>query len=154
MHTTIFLGLHQSLCPNLVKFLIWNTQYTTMIIYTDGACSGNPGPMGIGAVFYSKGKKVFAVGTTTVRVLETCAAKTGEGGSLFQAEKGWTNLFIYPPYNFRGTGCLLTNFHFPKSTLLMLVSAFAGKEFILKAYQEAINRGYRFFSYGDAMLIV
>lgn len=102
----------------------------------------------------AKGKKVFAVGTTTVRVLETCAAKTGQGSSLFQAEKGWTNLFIYPPYNFKAMDCLLTNFHFPKSTLLMLVSAFAGKDFILKAYQEAVKRSYRFFSYGDAMLIL
>ena len=68
--------------------------------------------------------------------------------------KGWTDLFIYPPYEFQGTDALLTNFHLPKSTLLMLVSAFAGIDLIRKSYQEAIEKGYRFYSYGDAMLIL
>ena len=90
-----------------------------------------------------RGNKVFAVGTTSVRVLETCAGS-----------QGWTDLFIYPPYRFKAVDCLLTNFHFPKSTLLMLASAFAGKELIFKAYREAIEKRYRFFSYGDAMLII
>ncbi|MBN2097453.1 MAG: tRNA preQ1(34) S-adenosylmethionine ribosyltransferase-isomerase QueA [Candidatus Omnitrophica bacterium] len=92
----------------------------------------------------ARGNKVFAVGTTSVRVLETCA----------QAKEGWTDLFIYPPYKFKVVDSLFTNFHFPKSTLLMLVSAFAGKELLFKAYQEAIARRYRFFSYGDCMLIL
>ncbi len=99
-----------------------------------------------------KKKKIFAVGTTSVRVLEACAglANTTAPG----ARSGATGLFIYPPYRFKAVDCLLTNFHFPKSTLLMLVSAFAGRELILKAYQEAIKKKYRLFSYGDAMLIL
>jgi len=89
-------------------------------------------------------KKVIAVGTTATRVLESgCVPK-----------KGWTNLFIYPGYKFKIVDTLLTNFHLPKSTLMMLVSAFAGREFILKAYEEAIHEQYRFFSYGDCMLIL
>lgn len=97
------------------------------------------------------GRKVFAVGTTSVRVLETSATN---GAGRLKAARGWTDLFIYPPYKFKVIDCLLTNFHFPKSTLLMLVSAFAGKELLFKAYQEAIKEKYRFFSYGDAMLIL
>ena len=99
----------------------------------------------------AKGKKVFAVGTTSLRVVETAAAL---GETLLKEDSGWTELFIYPPYRFKAANCLLTNFHFPKSTLLMLVSAFAGKELIFKAYQEAIEKKYRLFSYGDAMLII
>jgi S-adenosylmethionine:tRNA ribosyltransferase-isomerase len=93
---------------------------------------------------------VVAVGTTTVRVLES--AKSGGGGLL--AQEGSTDLFIYPPYRFRAVDLLLTNFHLPRSTLLMLVSAFAGREFLLRAYQEAIRERYRFYSYGDCMLIL
>lgn len=103
---------------------------------------------------HAKGKKVFAVGTTSVRVLEACASRTRQGKSLVQADSGWTDLFIYPPYRLKVVDALLTNFHFPKSTLLMLVSAFAGKELIFRAYREAIEKRYRFFSYGDAMLIL
>jgi S-adenosylmethionine:tRNA ribosyltransferase-isomerase len=103
---------------------------------------------------YARGKKVFAVGTTSARVLETCAGRARQRRFLFRAGSGWSDLFIYPPYRFRAVDCLLTNFHFPKSTLLMLVSAFAGKELIFRAYREAIKRRYRFFSYGDAMLIL
>lgn len=88
-------------------------------------------------------KRVIAVGTTTVRALETSI----EGS-------GYTNLFIYPPYEFKVVKALITNFHLPKSTLLMLVSAFAGRDFIMKAYEEAIRNKYRFYSYGDAMLIL
>ena len=96
-----------------------------------------------------KGGKVFAVGTTSVRVLETCAVD-----GKVEARSGKTDIFIYPPYEFKIVNTLLTNFHFPKSTLLMLVSAFAGRELILKAYEEAIRERYRFFSYGDCMLII
>jgi len=95
------------------------------------------------------GGRVFAVGTTSVRVLEACAS-----GGKVEARSGKTDIFIYPPYEFEIVDALLTNFHFPKSTLLMLVSAFAGRELVLKAYEEAIRERYRFFSYGDCMLIV
>lgn len=91
------------------------------------------------------GGKIFAVGTTTARVLEHCAAHSA---------KGYTDLFIYPGYKFKIVDHLITNFHLPKSTLLLLVSAFAGKDFILDAYRQAIEKRYRFFSYGDAMLIL
>lgn len=103
---------------------------------------------------YARRNKVFAVGTTSVRVLETCAGRDGRTEPVLQEDRGWTDLFIYPPYRFKTVNCLLTNFHFPKSTLLMLVSAFAGRKLIFKAYQEAIEKQYRFFSYGDAMLIL
>ncbi len=93
-----------------------------------------------------KGKRVIAVGTTVVRTLETYART--------KKTEGFSNLFIYPPYEFKIVDALITNFHLPKSTLLLLVSAFAGKDFIFKAYKEAINNRYRFFSYGDAMLIL
>jgi S-adenosylmethionine:tRNA ribosyltransferase-isomerase len=93
--------------------------------------------------------RLIAIGTTTVRVLESCA--NPEGRILPQT--GATNIFIHPPYQFRVIDALLTNFHLPKSTLLMLVSALAGREFILDAYVEAIRERYRFFSYGDCMLI-
>ena len=95
-----------------------------------------------------RGGKVVAVGTTTLRLLESVA----RAGRL----TGWsgeTDLYIRPPYNFRAVDCLLTNFHLPKTTLLVLVSAFAGNEFVRQAYQAAIEKRYRFFSYGDAMLI-
>lgn len=95
------------------------------------------------------GKKVVAVGTTSVRTLETVYKKYGE----IRACKDSSELFIYPPYKFGVVDELITNFHLPKSTLLMLVSAFEGKDFIFKAYQEAINNKYQFFSYGDCMLL-
>ena len=94
--------------------------------------------------------RVVAVGTTTVRLLESAKSR---GGTLL-AQEGSTDLFIYPPYRFRVVDLLLTNFHLPRSTLLMLVSAFAGREFLLWAYQEAIRERYRFYSYGDCMLIL
>ena len=93
------------------------------------------------------GKRIVAVGTTTVRTLESF---TGE----INAQNGYTSLFIYNGFNFRVTKSLLTNFHLPKSTLLMLVCAFAGRDMVLYAYREAIKEGYRFYSYGDAMLII
>lgn len=95
------------------------------------------------------GKKVIAVGTTSVRTLETVYKKYGE----VRACKDSSELFIYPPYKFGVVDELITNFHLPKSTLLMLVSAFEGKDFIFKAYQEAIDNKYKFFSYGDCMLL-
>ncbi len=94
-----------------------------------------------------EGARVIAVGTTTTRVLESIADEA-------QASKGYSELFIYPPYRFRRVDALITNFHLPQSTLLMMVAAFAGRERILAAYEEAKQRGYRFYSYGDAMLIL
>lgn len=98
------------------------------------------------------GKRIVAVGTTTVRALET-AADSGEGRKI-KAQSGWTKKFIYPPYQFKVVDSMITNFHLPRSTLLLLVSAFASRELILDAYQEATKRKYRFYSYGDAMLII
>lgn len=98
-----------------------------------------------------RGGRVVAVGTTSLRTLETIAGKW-EGRIV--ADHGWTDIFIYPGYTFRGVDALITNFHLPKSTLIMLVSAFAGREYILRAYEEAIRMRYRFFSFGDAMLIL
>jgi S-adenosylmethionine:tRNA ribosyltransferase-isomerase len=94
-------------------------------------------------------RRSIAIGTTVIRVLETCA-RSGE----LHAGEGETDIFIHPPYTFRVVDALLTNFHLPKSTLLMLVSALAGRELILEAYHEAVRERYRFFSYGDCMLIV
>ncbi|GJQ57303.1 MAG: tRNA preQ1(34) S-adenosylmethionine ribosyltransferase-isomerase QueA [Candidatus Scalindua sp. AMX11] len=96
----------------------------------------------------SLGKKIFATGTSACRVLETVARNDS-----VQECSGWTDLFIYPPYNFKITDSLITNFHLQRTSLLLLVSAFAGKETIRNAYESAIERGYRFYSYGDCMLI-
>ena len=95
-------------------------------------------------------ERIIAIGTTTVRVLESARSKNGR----LLAQEGSTDLFIYPPYRFQAVDLLLTNFHLPRSTLLMLVSAFAGREFLLRAYREAIDERYRFYSYGDCMLIL
>ena len=95
------------------------------------------------------GGRIVCVGTTSCRTLESA---TGEDGIL-KAGSGWTEIFIYPGYRFKILDCLITNFHLPQSTLVMLVSALAGREHILNAYQEAIKERYRFFSFGDAMLI-
>ncbi len=96
------------------------------------------------------GRRIVAVGTTAVRVLETA---TREDGTLAPG-RGWTDIYIYPGYRFRAVDALITNFHLPRSTLLMLVSAFVGRERILAAYGEAVAHKYRFFSFGDAMLVV
>ena len=96
-----------------------------------------------------EGKRLTAVGTTTVRVLESCLGPEG-----FTAQEGWCDLFIYPGYQFSAVDRLLTNFHLPRSTLLLLVSAFANRELIMRAYEEAIRERYRFYSYGDCMLIL
>jgi S-adenosylmethionine:tRNA ribosyltransferase-isomerase len=97
-----------------------------------------------------RAKRVVAIGTTTTRVLESMAREC----LPIKSGAGRTNIFIHPPYEFRIVDALLTNFHLPKSTLLMLVSAFAGRELIMDAYREAVREGYRFYSYGDCMLIV
>ncbi|HCP17209.1 TPA: tRNA preQ1(34) S-adenosylmethionine ribosyltransferase-isomerase QueA [candidate division WOR-3 bacterium] len=99
--------------------------------------------------YKTKKKKIVAVGTTSLRTLET--SFTGE---IFLPKKGFTDIFIYPPYKIKSADILITNFHLPKSTLLMLVSAFAGRELILKSYNFAIEKKFRFFSYGDAMVII
>lgn len=95
------------------------------------------------------GKRIIAVGTTSCRVLESIADKNG----LVKETEGDTNIFIYPGYQFKCLDALITNFHLPESTLIMLVSALAGKEFIMKAYHQAVEEKYRFFSFGDAMFI-
>jgi S-adenosylmethionine:tRNA ribosyltransferase-isomerase len=110
----------------------------------------------------AEGRRVVCVGTTTVRVLEGQAfqespkdeVRSSNGGWRVKAGKGQMNLYIYPGYEWKVVGALLTNFHLPKSTLLMLVSAFAGREAVLAAYQHAIEQKYRFYSFGDAMLMV
>ena len=99
---------------------------------------------------HATGKKIWAVGTTSVRTLETVADERG----LVHQGSGETRLFIRPPYTFRATDKLITNFHLPRSTLLMLVAAFAGYELTMRAYRTAIGEGYRFYSYGDAMVIL
>lgn len=98
--------------------------------------------------------RVVAVGTTAMRVLETAAHNTKFVRRHVKPQSGETDLFIYPPFTFRRVDMLLTNFHLPRSTLLMLVSAFAGREFILRAYEQAVREQYRFYSYGDCMLIL
>lgn len=95
------------------------------------------------------GGRVVAVGTTSNRVLETVADEQG----MVRAQTGWTDIFIYPGYRFKCVDALITNFHLPESTLIMLVSAFAGREHVLRAYETAVREQYRFFSFGDAMLI-
>ncbi|RNC29700.1 MAG: S-adenosylmethionine:tRNA ribosyltransferase-isomerase [Candidatus Dichloromethanomonas elyunquensis] len=102
-----------------------------------------------------EGRRVIAVGTTAVRTLESAAKQMREKGlSELEPVEGWTDIFIYPGYEFKIIDALITNFHFPRSTLIMLVSSLAGRELILKAYNIAVIEHYRFFSFGDAMFIV
>ena len=96
------------------------------------------------------GGRVICVGTTSCRTIESAADENGR----LKACSGWTEIFIYPGYRFKALDCLITNFHLPESTLIMLVSALAGKEHVLSAYEEAVKEKYRFFSFGDAMLIM
>jgi S-adenosylmethionine:tRNA ribosyltransferase-isomerase len=103
----------------------------------------------IAAANISAARKILAVGTTTVRTIESLMRQFGE----IRPGKSRTDMFIYPPFEFQRVDSLLTNFHLPRSTLLMLVAAFAGREFVLEAYREAVKERYRFFSYGDCMLI-
>ena len=98
----------------------------------------------------AKGHRVIAVGTTSIRTLESAATAVGQIG----ASAGETNIFIYPGYQFKIVDGIVTNFHLPKSTLIMLISAFAGREFVLDAYKQAVQERYRFFSFGDAMLLL
>ncbi|WP_298237424.1 tRNA preQ1(34) S-adenosylmethionine ribosyltransferase-isomerase QueA [uncultured Algibacter sp.] len=95
-------------------------------------------------------RRVCAVGTTAMRAIESAVSSSG----MLNEADGWTNKFIFPPYDFSIANSMITNFHTPKSTLLMMVSAFAGHDFIKRAYEEAIKEGYKFYSYGDAMLII
>ena len=97
----------------------------------------------------AEGRRIIAVGTTSVRTLESVWNRFGR----FEACSGETDLFIYPGYEWHTIDCMLTNFHLPKSTLLMLVSALAGKDFIFEGYRQAVENKYRFFSYGDCMFI-
>jgi S-adenosylmethionine:tRNA ribosyltransferase-isomerase len=94
--------------------------------------------------------RIFSVGSTTMRAIETSVSTDG----YLKPYSGWTNKFIYPPFDFRVANALITNFHMPMSTLLIMVSAFAGHDFLMDAYKEAIKENYRFFTYGDAMLIL
>ncbi|SNR17230.1 tRNA preQ1(34) S-adenosylmethionine ribosyltransferase-isomerase QueA [Tenacibaculum jejuense] len=97
-----------------------------------------------------KKRRVCAVGTTVMRTVESSVSAS----QRLNAYEGWTNKFIFPPYDFSIANCMVTNFHTPKSTLLMMISAFAGHDFVMEAYQEAIKEKYKFYSYGDAMLII
>ena len=98
----------------------------------------------------ARGGRIIALGTTTTRALESFSDSEGR----VKPGKNYSSLFIYPSYRFRVIDGLITNFHLPKSTLIMLVSTFVGKDFLMKAYQEAVEKKYRFYSYGDAMLIL
>ena len=95
-------------------------------------------------------RRICAVGTTVMRVLESAVSSN----HTLNEFGGWTNKFIFPPYDFSIANCMVTNFHTPKSTLLMMVSAFAGHDFMKRAYDEAVKEGYKFYTYGDAMLIL
>jgi S-adenosylmethionine:tRNA ribosyltransferase-isomerase len=95
-------------------------------------------------------RRICAVGTTVMRAIESSVSSMG----TLNEYDGWTNKFIFPPYEFTIANCMITNFHMPKSTLLMMASAFMGNDFIKKAYEEAIKEKYNFFSYGDSMLII
>lgn len=95
-------------------------------------------------------KRICAVGTTVMRGVETSVSTQGE----LKPFDGWTNKFIFPPYDFSIANCMITNFHMPESTLLMMVAAFGGYEHIMHAYKVAVKEKYRFYSYGDAMLII
>jgi S-adenosylmethionine:tRNA ribosyltransferase-isomerase len=103
---------------------------------------------------HREGRRIIAVGTTTVRTLEQVSLWAEERDGVIEPTSAWAELFILPGHRFRTVQTMITNFHLPRSTLLMLVSAFAGRERILSAYHEAIRERYRFYSFGDAMLIV
>ncbi len=98
----------------------------------------------------SKDKKVVACGTTSTRTIETSITASG----ISKPSTGWTDKFIYPPYDFKITEAVITNFHRPESTMLMLGAAFAGYDFLMEAYEEAQENDYRFFAFGDAMIII
>jgi S-adenosylmethionine:tRNA ribosyltransferase-isomerase len=102
----------------------------------------------------ARGGRIIAVGTTSARTLETVGQRADFSENGFQECSGWTNIFIYPGYPFKVMDGMFTNFHLPKSTLMMMISAFAGHEHVMQAYREAIEQEYRFFSFGDAMLMI
>jgi S-adenosylmethionine:tRNA ribosyltransferase-isomerase len=97
-----------------------------------------------------EGRRICSIGTTTVRALESSITTTG----MLKPSEGWTNIFIYPPYDFALADSLITNFHLPKTSLLIMSAAFMGYELTMEAYKQAIKNKYRFFSYGDALLII
>jgi S-adenosylmethionine:tRNA ribosyltransferase-isomerase len=104
-----------------------------------------------------QGGRIWAVGTTAARTLETASSASSAPsarGGVVRSGSGWTDLFIYPPYRFRAVDALLTNLHLPRSTLLMLVAAFAGYDLTMQAYRAAVTERYRLYSYGDAMAII
>jgi len=143
---TVFLTLHVGLGtfrPVKVERVEDHEMHSEWYAFSESTATAVNGAL-------DEGRRVVCVGTTAVRALEGALAA---GDGRVAAGDGWTNIFITPGYTFRGVGAMLTNFHLPRSTLLMLVSAFAGRERMLSVYQEAIAEGYRFFSYGDAMLI-
>ena len=94
--------------------------------------------------------RICAVGTTSMRAIESSVSSS----KMLNPFEGWTNKFIFPPHDFSVADCMITNFHTPKSTLMMMISAFCGHDLMRKAYDEAIKEGYKFYSYGDAMLII
>ena len=102
----------------------------------------------------ASGHRVICVGTTSCRTIESAAEKSADGSWHLAPKSGWTQIFIYPGYEFKIMQGLITNFHLPESTLVMLVSAFAGREHVLAAYEEAVREKYRFFSFGDAMILI
>ena len=101
-----------------------------------------------------EGRRIVTVGTTSTRVLEQVAQSAGDIGSPIEPTEGWAHIYILPSHTFRLTSAMITNFHLPRTTLLMMISAFAGRDLVLQAYAEAIAQEYRFYSFGDAMLIV
>ena len=117
-------------------------------LHRERYCIGEEAARKINAAL-SAGRRIVAIGTTTVRTLEYAASQA----TPLQAGSGQADIFIYPGFQFRVVGAMLTNFHLPKSTLLMLVSAFAGREFTLDAYRHAVEHKYRFYSYGDCMFV-
>ena len=141
MHITLHVGLG-TFRPVNVEDVTKHVMHTEHYIVTKEAASK------LNEV-RKNGGKIIAVGTTSVRTLETIMQKENE----FKPISGDTNIFIYPGFKFKAIDGLITNFHLPKSTLVMLVSAFSSKENILNAYKEAIKNDYRFFSFGDAMIV-
>ena len=134
-----------------IQFMNANKKLKTLLITSTFPSEGKSWvASNLAVTFAQTGKRVISVGTTSCRVLETIAdEKTG----MVAPTEGDTQIFIYPGYKFKCIDGLITNFHLPQSTLLMLVSALAGKEYIMKAYNEAVENRYRFFSFGDAMFI-
>ena len=134
-------------------YVVGNTFFQTGTNATGslvGSAGTATGALNIINAGIQKKKRVCAVGTTAMRALESSVSSN----HTLNPYKGWTNKFIFPPYDFSIANAMVTNFHTPKSTLLMMVSAFAGHDFIKEAYAEAIKEKYRFYTYGDAMLII